>query len=112
MGFGICGHRFRRSPFTNKIFYIYKSRLECLSLAPLPAGSGVLPEPPSEPPSGSASRAPPLELGQGKLFLYRVFARTRWSPPRLLASLFRTRLCSLAESSLLFLRLFSRLNSV
>lgn len=23
MGFGICGHRFRRSPFTNKIFYIY-----------------------------------------------------------------------------------------
>lgn len=27
MGFGICGHRFRRSPFTNKIFYIYKSRL-------------------------------------------------------------------------------------
>lgn len=25
MGFGICGHRFRRSPFTNKIFYIYKS---------------------------------------------------------------------------------------
>lgn len=24
MGFGICGHRFRRSPFTNKIFYIYR----------------------------------------------------------------------------------------
>lgn len=27
MGFGICGHRFRRSPFTNKIFYIYEQRL-------------------------------------------------------------------------------------
>jgi hypothetical protein len=28
MGFGTCGYRFRRSPFTKKIFYIYKIEKE------------------------------------------------------------------------------------
>lgn len=31
MGFEICGNRFRRSAFTNKIFYIYKALLSILS---------------------------------------------------------------------------------
>lgn len=34
MGFGICGHRFRRSPFTNKIFYIYRCALCALWSCP------------------------------------------------------------------------------
>lgn len=37
MGFGICGHRFRRSPFTNKIFYIYKCHPSFCSTPPCSA---------------------------------------------------------------------------
>ena len=41
MGFGICGHRFRRSPFTNKIFYIYDSCSGLCSPPHCPFGTPV-----------------------------------------------------------------------
>lgn len=50
MGFGICGHRFRRSPFTNKIFYIYKSACVCVRPARVLAGAAGRPRAQPSPP--------------------------------------------------------------